>query len=39
MENLYEQTIERSEQIRQAGYNLIEMWKCEWTKPKEYIVK
>jgi hypothetical protein len=36
MEDLYEKTIERSEQIRNAGYNLIEMWECNWTKYKEY---
>jgi G:T-mismatch repair DNA endonuclease (very short patch repair protein) len=36
MEDLYEQTIERSKQITKAGYNLIEMWECEWTKSKEY---
>jgi hypothetical protein len=23
-------------QIRNAGYNLIEMWECNWTKSKEY---
>jgi hypothetical protein len=28
MEDLYEQTIERSEQIKKAGFNLIEMWEC-----------
>jgi G:T-mismatch repair DNA endonuclease (very short patch repair protein) len=32
MEDLYEQTIERSEQLKQAGYNLMEMWECEWRK-------
>jgi hypothetical protein len=36
MEDLYEKTIERSEQLKKAGYNLIEMWECEWTKSKEY---
>jgi hypothetical protein len=36
MEDLYEKTIERSEQIKKADYNLIEMWECEWTKSKEY---
>jgi hypothetical protein len=36
MEDLYEKTIERSEKIKKAGYNLIEMWECEWTKSKEY---
>ncbi|KAJ3640231.1 hypothetical protein Zmor_003543 [Zophobas morio] len=36
MEDLYEQTIERSEQIKKAGYNLIEMWECNWIKSKEY---
>jgi G:T-mismatch repair DNA endonuclease (very short patch repair protein) len=32
MEDLYEKTIERSEKLKKAGYNLIEMWECEWTK-------
>ncbi|CAH1364686.1 unnamed protein product [Tenebrio molitor] len=36
MKDLYKQTIERSEQIKKAGYNLIEMWECNWTKSKEY---
>jgi hypothetical protein len=36
MGDLYEKTIERSEELRKAGYNLIEMWECEWTKSKEY---
>jgi hypothetical protein len=36
MEDLYEQTIEISEQIKKAGYNLIEMWECNWTKSEEY---
>jgi hypothetical protein len=36
MEDLYEQTIERSQQIKKAGYNLIEMWEYNWTKSKEY---
>jgi tRNA(Ile)-lysidine synthase TilS/MesJ len=36
MEDLYETTIERSEELKKAGYNLIEMWECEWTKSKEY---
>jgi hypothetical protein len=35
MEDLYEQTIKRSEQIKKAGYNLIEMCECNWTKSKE----
>jgi hypothetical protein len=36
MKDLYEQTIERSGQIKKAGYYLIEMWECNWTKSKEY---
>jgi len=32
----YEKTKERSNQIINAGYNLIEMWECVWTKNKEY---
>ena len=36
MADLYEKTKERSKQITDTGYNLIEMWECEWTKSKEY---
>ncbi|RZC39883.1 hypothetical protein BDFB_014070 [Asbolus verrucosus] len=36
MEDLYEKTDERSEQIKKAGYNLMEMWEYIWTKSKEY---
>jgi G:T-mismatch repair DNA endonuclease (very short patch repair protein) len=36
MKDLYEQTIEKSEQMKKAGFNLIEMWECYWTKSKEY---
>ena len=32
MEDLYEKTKERTEQIKNAGYNLVEMWECEWKK-------
>jgi len=28
--NLYSKTIERSLAIRNAGYNLIEMWECDF---------
>jgi hypothetical protein len=38
MEDLYEQTIEKSEQMKKAGYNLIEMWECNWLNLK-YIKK
>ena len=29
-------TKERSKQITNAGYKLIEMWECKWCKSKEY---
>ena len=32
----YEKTKERSKQITDAGYNLIEMWECEWVKSTDY---
>ncbi|XP_072377781.1 uncharacterized protein [Diabrotica undecimpunctata] len=35
MSDLYERTIRRSKQIKEAGYNLVEMWECEWLKSKE----
>jgi len=36
MVDLYEKTKERIKQITDAGYNLIEMWECEWVKSKDY---
>ncbi|XP_072400380.1 uncharacterized protein [Diabrotica undecimpunctata] len=32
MGDLYEKTMRRSNQLRDAGYNLVEMWECEWIK-------
>ena len=29
-------TKERSKQITDAGFNLIEMWECKWIKSKDY---
>ena len=36
MGDLYEKTKERSTQITDAGFNLIEMWECKWVKSKDY---
>jgi len=36
MGELYEKTKERSKQITDAGFNLIEMWECKWLKSKYY---
>jgi G:T-mismatch repair DNA endonuclease (very short patch repair protein) len=36
MGDLLEKTKERSKQITNAGFNLIEMWECKWIKSKEY---
>lgn len=36
MGDLYSKTKERSDQIKKAGYNLIEMWDCNWIKSKQY---
>ena len=36
MGDLYQKTEERSKQIINAGYTLIEMWECQWLKSKEY---
>jgi len=36
MGDLYEKTKERSNQIREARYNLVEMWECKWIKSPEY---
>uniref|UniRef100_A0A8D8ZAP4 DNA-directed DNA polymerase n=1 Tax=Cacopsylla melanoneura TaxID=428564 RepID=A0A8D8ZAP4_9HEMI len=34
MGDLYEKTLRRSSKIRDAGYNLVEMWGCQWKQPK-----
>jgi len=36
MGDLYYKTNERSKQITDAGFNLIEMWECKWAKTKGY---
>jgi hypothetical protein len=33
---LVQKTKERSKQIIDAGFTLIEVWKCKWLKSKEY---
>ncbi|XP_050505309.1 uncharacterized protein LOC126883691 [Diabrotica virgifera virgifera] len=35
MSDLYEKTVRRSTQIKEAGYNLVEIWEREWLKSKE----
>ena len=29
-------TLERSNKIKEAGYNLIEIWECKWNRSEEY---
>jgi hypothetical protein len=36
MGDLFEQTKERTEQLKQAGYNVVEMWECQWKKSSLY---
>jgi len=36
MGDLYHKSKERSKQIINTGFALIEMWKCQWVKTKEY---
>jgi G:T-mismatch repair DNA endonuclease (very short patch repair protein) len=36
MGDLHETTKARSKQIIEAGFNLIEIWECEWVKSKDY---
>jgi len=36
MGDLYQETLTRSNTIKEAGYNLIEMWECVWKKSPEY---
>jgi hypothetical protein len=34
--DLYQKAHERSKQVTDAGFTLIEMWECQWAKTKEY---
>ncbi|KAE9522228.1 hypothetical protein AGLY_017373 [Aphis glycines] len=36
MDDLYQKTIERSTIIKNAGYNLIEQWDCDWINSNTY---
>jgi len=36
MDDLYQKTIERSTIIKNAGYNLIEQWECDWINSNIY---
>ena len=36
MEDLYEMTKERSNQLRNGNYNLVETWECVWKKSSLY---
>jgi hypothetical protein len=36
MSDLYQKTVERTEELKLAGYNVIEMWECEWQKSSLY---
>ena len=35
MHDVYETTQTRANLIRNAGYNLVEIWSCEWNKPRK----
>jgi len=35
-DDLYPKTIERSTTIRNAGYNLVEQWECDWMNSTTY---
>lgn len=35
MDEVYEATLKKTAILRHAGYNVVEMWGCEWTKQKE----
>lgn len=35
MRDIYDNTISREQAIRNAGYNLIVMWECQWKKLKK----
>ncbi|KAE9524573.1 hypothetical protein AGLY_014623 [Aphis glycines] len=36
MDDLYQKTIDRSTSIKNAGYNLVEQWECDWLKSNIY---
>ncbi|XP_018334518.2 uncharacterized protein LOC108743448 [Agrilus planipennis] len=36
MDDLYEKTQRRSQQLKDAGYSVVEMWECNWLTSKEY---
>jgi len=36
MDDLYQKTIERSTAIKNAGYNLVEQWECDWINSTTY---
>ncbi|KAL4083555.1 hypothetical protein QTP88_028871 [Uroleucon formosanum] len=36
MDDLYQKTIERSTAIKNAGYNLVEQWACDWLNSITY---
>ena len=36
MGDLYQKTVERTEQLQRAGYTVVEMWECKWKKTREY---
>ena len=36
MGDLYQKTEERSKQVIDAGFTVIEMWECQWLQSKEY---
>ena len=35
MQDVYETTQQRIQQLREQGYNVVEMWECDWTHLKD----
>ena len=35
VDEVYEATLKKAAILRHAGYNVVEMWGCDWTKQKE----
>ena len=35
MQDVYETTQQKIQQLREQGYHVIEMWECEWTRLKD----
>ena len=35
MQDVYETTQQKTQQLREQGYTVVEMWECDWTRLKD----